>query len=246
MEQRIAVVTGAGGTIGSAISERLLADGHRVVLADVKPDAAEAVAARIDPTRGKTLVVTVDMTNEPSVRALIDGAVTWGGAVDVLVNNAGISEPSNTTWEMPLADWDRTIAIDLTGIFYACRAVLPGMIERRWGRIVNISSIAGKEGKNNPVAYSAAKAGVIGLTKAVAFEVAEYGVLVNVVTPGSIWSQNWATLAEDQLEVYRKRHPVGRFGRADEVAAMVAWLSSDACSFSTGAVFDISGGRASY
>jgi 3-oxoacyl-[acyl-carrier protein] reductase len=147
---------------------------------------------------------------------------------------------------MPLDAWRRTIDVDLTGVFHGCRAVLPAMLERGWGRIVNIASIAGKEGKHNPAAYAAAKAGVIGLTKAVAFEVAERGILVNAVSPGSIWSPNWATLPEPALAEVRRRHPVGRLGRAEEVAAMVAWLASDECSFSTGAVFDISGGRAGH
>jgi 3-oxoacyl-[acyl-carrier protein] reductase len=172
--------------------------------------------------------------------------VAWAGAVHILVNNAGICEVPVAAWEMPLAVWQKTLDIDLTGVFLCSRAVLPGMIARGWGRIVNISSIAGKEGKHNPIAYAAAKAGVIGLTKATAFEVAAHGVLVNAITPGSIWTQNWAAMpAEDRVQ-YEARHPVGRFGRAEEVAAMVAWLSGDECSFSTGAVFDISGGRAGY
>jgi 2-dehydro-3-deoxy-L-rhamnonate dehydrogenase (NAD+) len=166
--------------------------------------------------------------------------------VDVLVNNAGIAEASVPTWEMPLDAWHRTLDIDLTGVFHGCRAVLPGMIARGWGRIVNISSIAGKEGKHNPVAYVAAKAGVIGLTKAVGFEAAPHGVLVNAVTPGSIWTQNWAAMPAEERAQYEARHPVGRFGRAEEVAALVSWLSGDECSFSTGAVFDISGGRAGH
>jgi len=246
MDDRVALVTGAGGTIGSAISARLHDEGCHVVLADVRPDAAREVADRIDPPAARSIVLEVDMASASSVGSLIRASEEWRGRLDILINNAGISEPAYPTWEMPLADWDRTIAIDLSGVFYACRAALPGMIRQRWGRIVNISSIAGKEGKHNPVAYAAAKAGVIGLTKAVAFEVAEFGILVNAVTPGSIWSPNWARLGEDELEVYRRRHPVGRFGRAEEVAAMVAWLASDQCSFSTGAVFDIAGGRAGY
>jgi 3-oxoacyl-[acyl-carrier protein] reductase len=120
------------------------------------------------------------------------------------------------------------------------------MIERRWGRIVNISSIAGKEGKHNPAAYAAAKAGVIGMTKSIAFEVAQYGVLVNAVAPGSIFTHNWAGLSDEEIEVVRLRHPIGRLGRPDEVAALVSWLGSEECSFSTGAIFDISGGRASH
>ena len=246
MTQRTAIVTGAGGALGSAISRRLILDGLHVVLADVRPDAAEDVAVRIDPPRAHTLVVAVDVASEPSVSAMVRAAVEWRGGVDVLINNAGIAEPDFRTWEMPLTVWDRTIAIDLAGVFYCCRAVLPQMIGRRWGRIVNISSIAGKDASHMPVAYAAAKAGVIGLTKAVAFEVATHGILVNAVTPGAIWSANWAAVSEEQRELHRGLHPIGRFGEPDVVAAMVGWLSSDACSFSTGAVFDISGGRASY
>ena len=143
---------------------------------------------------------------------------------------------------MPLSDWDRTLAVDLTGVFYCTRAVLPVMLERGWGRIVNTSSIAGKEGKHNPAAYAAAKAGVVGLTKSVAFEVADRGVLVNAITPGSISSANWDKLPPAAMEEVTARHPVGRIGQPEEVAALVAFLSSDECSFSTGAVFDISGG----
>jgi 3-oxoacyl-[acyl-carrier protein] reductase len=254
MAQRVAVVTGAAGTLGSAISERLLRDGHRVVLADVRLEAARDVAARLDPAGSQSQVVAVDVASEPSVGAMVEEAVAWGGSLDILVNNAGVAEVSRPTWEMPLEAWERTIAVDLTGIFLTCRAALPGMFERGWGLVVNISSIAGKEGKYNPVAYASAKAGVIGLTKSVAYEVAQFGVLVNAVAPGSIWGDStdptsparWATMTADEIEAARRRHPLGRFGRAEEVAAMVAWLASDECSFSTGAVFDLSGGRAGY
>jgi len=241
---RVALVTGAAGALGSAMSERLLVDGLRVALADVDPTRTAEVARRLDPNGTRTLGVVMDVTDWASVEAAVAAVVAWAGAVDVLVNNAGICEAAVPTWEMPLEAWHRTLDIDLTGVFHGCRAVLPGMIARGWGRIVNISSIAGKEGKHNPVAYVAAKAGVIGLTKAVAFETAAHGVLVNAITPGSIWTQNWERMPAEQRVHYEQRHPVGRFGRAEEVAAMVSWLSGDECSFSTGAVFDISGGRA--
>ena len=243
---RVAVVTGATGTLGSAMIRQLAADGVRVVVADLDADRCRALAATIDPSGMRALGVRIDVTDEASVAEGIAEVVAWGGAVDVLVNNAGICEPSVPAWEMDLATWSRTLAIDLTGVFLCTRAVLPGMIARGWGRVVNISSIAGKEGKHNPAAYAAAKAGVIGLTKSVAFEAAPHGVLVNAITPGSIWSPGWAAMPEERRREYEVRHPVGRFGRAEEVAAMVSWLSSDACSFSTGAVFDISGGRAGW
>ena len=244
--RRVAVVTGAAGALGSEMVRRFLADGLRVVAADVNAEGARTVAREADPDGGFALGVEVDVTDYASVEAMIRSASEWGGAVDVLVNNAGVSEGVVPTWELPLEAWHRTIEIDLTGVFHGCRAALPGMIERRWGRIVNISSIAGKEGKHNPPAYAAAKAGVIGMTKSIAFEVAQYGVLVNAVAPGSIFTHNWAGMSEAEIEVVRLRHPIGRLGRPDEVAALVSWLGSDECSFSTGAIFDISGGRASH
>jgi 3-oxoacyl-[acyl-carrier protein] reductase len=225
---------------------RFHADGLHVVAADIDVERARALAAELDLDGQAVLPVLVDVTDYGSVEAMVAAATEWGGGVDVLINNAGVSEGVVPTWELPLEAWHRTIEIDLTGVFHGCRAVLPGMVERRWGRIVNISSIAGKEGKHNPAAYAAAKAGVIGLTKAVAFEVAEHGVLVNAITPGAIFTHNWAGMSEADIEVVRRRHPVGRLGRPEEVAALVSWLSSDECSFSTGAVFDISGGRAGH
>jgi NAD(P)-dependent dehydrogenase (short-subunit alcohol dehydrogenase family) len=245
-DARVAIVTGAAGTLGTAMCERLVRDGLRVVVADVAIEPARDLARRLDPSGMKAHAVAVDVTDYASVEAMVGAALAWAGRVDVLVNNAGISEGHVPTWEMPLEAWQRTIDVDLTGVFHGCRAVLPAMLERGWGRIVNISSIAGKEGKNNPAAYAAAKAGVIGLTKAVAFEVAARGILVNAITPGSIWTAAWAKLGEEQQAEVKSRHPVGRFGQAEEVAALVAWLSSDECSFSTGAVFDISGGRAGH
>ena len=243
---RVAVVTGAAGALGSATAARLHADGLRVVVADVALDGARAVASEIDPSGDRAHPVTVDVADYGSVETMIADAVAWAGHVDVLVNNAGVSEPPSRSWEMPLEDWHRTIAIDLTGVFQCTRAALPAMIERGWGRIVNISSIAGKDARHNPAAYAAAKAGVIGLTKAIAHEVGELGILVNAITPGAIYTANWAGLSEEAMAEVRRRHSLNRFGRPDEVAAMVSWLASDEVSFSTGAVFDISGGRASY
>jgi 3-oxoacyl-[acyl-carrier protein] reductase len=245
-DRRVAIVTGAAGALGSAMCERFVRDGVRVVVADVAIEPARALAERLDPTGATALAVEVDMADYATVDAMVKQVLTWSGRIDIMVNNAGVAEASVPTWEMPLQAWQRTIDIDLTGVFHGCRAVLPAMLERGWGRIINISSIAGKEGKHNPAAYAAAKAGVIGLTKAIAFEVAPHGILVNAITPGTIASGNWAKVSEELQEEVRKRHPIGRVGQPPEVAALVAWLSSDECSFSTGAVFDISGGRASH
>jgi len=245
-EPRVAIVTGGSGALGTAMCERFIHDGVRVVVADVGLEAAEALARQLDPTGDRALGVAVDVTSYPTVEAMVAAVLAWAGRIDILVNNAGIGEGLIPAWEMPLETWQRTIDVDLTGVFHGCRAVLPTMMAQGYGRIINISSIAGKEGKHNPVAYASAKAGVIGLTKALAFEVADKGILVNAITPGSIMTRNWSHLPEDQIDAVRKRHPIGRLGRPDEVAAMVAWLASDEPSFSTGAVFDISGGRASH
>ena len=246
MDARVAIVTGAAGALGTAMCERFVRDGIRVVVADVAIEPAEALARRLDPSGSMAHAVVCDVTDYPSVEAMVAAALGWAGRIDILINNAGVSEGHVPTWEMPLEAWQRTIDVDLTGVFHGCRAVLPAMLERGWGRIVNISSIAGKEGKHNPAAYAAAKAGVIGLTKAVAFEVAPRGILVNAITPGSIWTHNWSNIGEEAKAEILARHPVGRFGKPEEVAALVAWLSSDESSFSTGAVFDISGGRAGH
>ena len=243
---RVAIVTGAAGALGTAMCERFVRDGVRVVVADVAIEPAEALARRLDPSGASAHAVVCDVTDYPSVESMVAETLAWAGRIDILVNNAGVSEGHVPTWQMPLEAWQRTIDVDLTGVFYCCRAVLPAMLERGWGRIVNISSIAGKEGKHNPAAYAAAKAGVIGLTKAVAFEVAARGILVNAITPGSIWTHNWSNIGEVAKAEILARHPVGRFGKPEEVAALVAWLSSDESSFSTGAVFDISGVRAGH
>jgi 3-oxoacyl-[acyl-carrier protein] reductase len=245
-QRRVAIVTGGSGALGTAMCERFVHDDVRVVVADVGLEPAEALARRLDVSGEMAIGVALDVTDYASAEAMVAAVLAWAGRVDILVNNAGIGEGLIPTWEMPLETWQKTIDVDLTGVFHCCRAVLPAMLEQGYGRIINISSIAGKEGKHNPVAYASAKAGVIGLTKALAFEVADKGVLVNAITPGSIMTRNWAHYPEDKIDEVRRRHPIGRLGRPEEVAAMVAWLASDEPSFTTGAVFDISGGRASH
>jgi len=241
----MAIITGAARGIGAATAARLARDGFRVAVADVDEAAARATAERIG-AGGDAFAVGVDVTSEASVRAMVGAVLERAGRVDALVNNAGVAGQAAPSWELPSGEWERVLAIDLSGVYYGCRAVLPHMLERGAGRIVNVASIAGKEGNPNAVPYSAAKAGVIGLTKAVAKEVAGRGILVNAVTPAVIDTPILEQLTPEHIQYMISRIPLGRTGRPEEVAALIAWLCSEECSFSTGAVFDISGGRATY
>ena len=243
---KVAVVTGAGSGIGAAIATRLARDGFHVAVADLRPDAAQATVAGISQTGGQAHAAEVDVSNEPSVRAMIQSVLARHRRIDALVNNAGIAGRSAPSWELPDGEWEKVLGIDLSGVYYGCRAVLPHMLERGSGRIVNIASIAGKEGNPNAVPYSAAKAGVIGLTKAIAKEVATHGVLVNCITPAVIETPILSQVSEQHIQYMVSRIPMGRTGKPEEVAALVSWLCSDECTFSTGATFDISGGRATY
>src|SRR5687768_5297159 len=243
---KVAVVTGAGSGIGAAIATRLASDGFHVAVADLRPDAARATVAGIAQTGGRSHAVEVDVSGEESVRAMIQSVLVSHGRIDSLVNNAGIAGRSAPSWELPDGEWEKVLGIDLSGVYYGCRAVLPHMLERGSGRIVNVASIAGKEGNPNAVPYSAAKAGVIGLTKAIAKEVATRGVLVNCVTPAVIETPILSQVSEQHIQYMVSRIPMGRTGKPEEVAALISWLCSEQCTFSTGAIFDISGGRATY
>ncbi len=242
-ERNVAIVTGAARGIGAAAAIRLARDGYRVMLADINTVAARETAAHIGSDAD---VCAVDVTQEASVQELIRTTLDRMGRIDALINNAGVAGDSAPSWELPAGEWERVLAIDLSGVYYGCRAVLPHMIARGSGRIVNVASIAGKEGNPNAVPYSAAKAGVIGLTKAIAKEVATKGILVNAITPAVIETPILEQLTEAHIQYMISRIPMGRTGKPDEVAALIAWLCSADCSFSTGAVFDISGGRATY
>jgi 3-oxoacyl-[acyl-carrier protein] reductase len=240
---RSAIVTGGARGIGRAIAERLAADGAAVLIGDIDKAAGDQAAAEIG--RG-AVSFPLDVTSESSWEKTVLAASERTGRVDILVNNAGIAGRSAPCWELTLEEWTQLLHIDLTGVFLGCKTVLPGMIANGYGRIVNIASIAGKEGNPNAVPYSAAKSGVLGLTKAVAKEVATKGVLVNAITPAVIETEILQQVSEEHVRYMTSRIPMGRVGQPREVAELVAWLASDAVTFSTGAVFDISGGRATY
>ncbi|HEV8471862.1 MAG TPA: SDR family NAD(P)-dependent oxidoreductase [Methylomirabilota bacterium] len=240
---RTALVTGAGRGIGWAIAERLAAEGARVALVDRDVPAVEAAAKRLGEG---ARAIAADVTVTQDVDRAVQAAHDWHGRLDVVVNNAGITGRSFPIWELSDDDWAQVLAVDLTSVFLVCRAAVRLMRPRRSGRIVNIASIAGKEGNPTLVPYSTAKAGVIGLTKALAKEVATEGILVNAVAPAVIETDMLKQMERATVDMLIAKIPMGRVGKPAEVAALVAWLSSDECSFSTGAVYDLSGGRATY
>jgi 3-oxoacyl-[acyl-carrier protein] reductase len=243
LEGRVALVTGAARGIGLAISRRLLADGARVALVDRDADTLKTVAASLGPS---AKAVVADVTLAADVERAMVGAQERWGQVDIVVNNAGITGRSYPIWELSDDDWHQVIAADLTSVFLVCRAAIRVMLAQGRGRIVNIASIAGKEGNPTLVPYSSAKAGVIGLTKALAKEVATRNIFVNAVAPAVIETEILQQMTPQTVDLLVSKIPMGRVGRAEEVAALVAWLASDECSFSTGAVYDLSGGRATY
>jgi 3-oxoacyl-[acyl-carrier protein] reductase len=242
---RAAVVTGGARGIGLAIAARLLASGARVGLWDRDAAALTDAAASLKGADAVTTTV-VDVADESSVNSAAAAARARFGKLDILVNNAGITGGNAKSWELAPADWRQVLEVNLTGPFLCCRAIVPGMMAQKYGRIVNIASIAGKEGNPNAAHYSASKAGVIALTKSIAKETAEAGVIVNCITPAAVRTAMFDQMSQAHIDFMLSRIPMGRFGQVEELAALVAWLSSEECSFSTGAAFDISGGRATY
>jgi NAD(P)-dependent dehydrogenase (short-subunit alcohol dehydrogenase family) len=239
---RSAVVTGGASGIGLAVAQRIVEEGGRVCVWDRDPAQIEQAKAVIADLHS----VTVDVADPVAVAQAARQTIEALGAVDILVTSAAITGPNMTTWDYSVEDWHRVIDININGVFYCNKALVPHMLERNYGRIVNIASIAGKEGNPNASAYSTSKAAVIGLTKSLGKELATTNVRVNCITPAVIETEILEQATPETRAYMVSRIPMGRPGKSEEVAALVNWLASDDCSFSTGAVFDISGGRATY
>lgn len=242
-KNRTAVVTGGAAGIGLAVAKRLAQSGARVALWD--RDARALAEAKLSLADG-AITCELEVTDPAAVEAAARSTAEVFGRIDALVCSAGISGPNVPTWEYPIDDWKRVFDVNVNGLFYCNRAVVPLMRERDYGRVVNIASVAGKEGNPNAPAYSASKAAVIGLTKSLGKELAKTGVRVNCVTPAAVRTAIFDQMTHDHINFMLSKIPMGRFGGVDEIAALVCWLASEECSFSTGAVFDLSGGRATY
>jgi 3-oxoacyl-[acyl-carrier protein] reductase len=240
---RAAVVTGGAAGIGLAVAQRLSASGARVALWD-RDDAALAQAK--SSLVGTELTCTLDVSDPSAVECVTQDTVAALGGIDILVCSAGITGPNMPTWEYPVEDWKKVFDVNVHGLFYCNRAVVPVMQKKNYGRIVNIASVAGKEGNPNAPAYSASKAAVIGLTKSLGKELAKSGIRVNCVTPAAVRTAIFDQMTQQHIDFMLSKIPLGRFGGVDEIASLVCWLASEDCSFSTGAVFDASGGRATY
>jgi 2-dehydro-3-deoxy-L-rhamnonate dehydrogenase (NAD+) len=242
-KDRTAIVTGGASGIGLEIAARLASEGARICLWDLRADALGRAQAEI----GAVAIRALDVVDAASVEdAMTESVASLGGRLDVLVCSAGITGPNAAVRDYPVAAWDRVIAVNLNGLFYCNRAAVPAMERHDYGRIVNIASIAGKEGNPQAAAYSASKAGVIGLTKALGKELAKTGIRVNCIAPAAVQTPLFDQMTKEHIAFMLSKIPLGRFGGVDEVASLAAWLASEECSFSTGAVFDLSGGRATY
>ena len=240
---RRAVVTGGAAGIGLAIAARIVAEGGSVCLWDYDQGAIDAAVARLGAAASGQ---AIDVSDWEAVRRVAEETRRGLGGIDILICSAGITGPNVTTWDYPVEDWRRVMAVNLDGLFYCNKAVVPAMREAGYGRVVNIASVAGKEGNPNASAYSTSKAGVIGLTKSLGKELAGTGVAVNCMTPAAVRTAIFDQMSEEHIAFMLGKIPMKRFGEVDEVASLACWLASAECSFSTGAVFDISGGRATY
>ena len=249
LHNRTAIVTGAARGLGHAIASRLRQCGASIAAWDLNGaglDDAVACLRRDVASAGEITGIHADIADADSVATAMEATLKAFTGVDVLINNAGISGPNHPLWEYPPDDWQRVIDVNLVGSFLVSRAVVPTMIARGYGRIVNIASVAGKDGNPNASAYSASKAGLINMTKALGKELAGTGVLVNCVTPAAVRTPLFEQMSDEHVAYMLSKIPLQRFGEPEEIAALVAWLASEECSFSTGAAFDLSGGRATY
>ncbi|MDA7417798.1 SDR family NAD(P)-dependent oxidoreductase [Xenophilus arseniciresistens] len=241
---RHAVVTGGATGLGLGIAQRLIASGGSVSLWDRDEAAVQAAARQLGPAHARA--VTVDVTQAEAVQAALAQTLAHAPRVDALVNSAGITGPNVRLWDYPVDAWRAVMDVNVNGVFLCCRALSAHMREHGYGRIVNIASVAGKDGNPNASAYSASKAAVIGLTKSLGKELADTGIRVNCVTPAAVKTAIFEQMTPEHIAFMLSKIPMGRFGTVEEVAAMIGWLCSEDCSFSTGAVFDLSGGRSTY
>ncbi len=242
---RVAVVTGGARGIGYAVAERVLRSGGPVALWDIDAARLEDAQRQLSPL-GEVAVQSLDLTQWDAVEAAAQATAARFGRIDILVNNAGITGGNAPLWELDPSVWRRVIEVNLIAPFLVSRAIVPIMLTRRYGRIVNVASVAGKEGNPNASHYSASKAGLIGLTKSLGKELATRGILVNCVTPAAANTELFAQMTPGHIDYMRSKIPMNRFVEPGEIAATVCWLASEECSFATGAVFDLSGGRATY
>jgi 3-oxoacyl-[acyl-carrier protein] reductase len=241
-EGQTAIVTGGASGLGLGIAHRLASEGARVCIWDCNRETIEQARRQVDAAHA----VLVDIVDPHAVDQAAEETARVLGEPAILVCSAGISGMNKRLWDYPLDEWNRIIQINLNGLFHCCRSVVPQMLKPNYGRIVNIASIAGKEGNPNAAAYSASKAGVIALTKSLAKELAETEIRVNCITPAAVKTPIFSQLSQQHIEFMLSKIPVKRFGTVEEIAAMVCWMASRECSFTTGAVFDLSGGRATY
>lgn len=239
---RTAIVTGGASGLGKASAARIVAEGGKVVLWDLNADALKAAAAEV----GAADVVALDVSDSNAVAAAAEASAKVLGKIDILVASAGITGATVPVHEFPIESWQRVVDINLNGVFYCSRAVVPFMLKNGYGRIVNVASVAGKEGNPNASAYSASKAGVIGFTKSLGKELAGKGVIANSLTPATFESPILEQLPQSQVDYMRSKIPMGRLGEVEESAAMVCFMASEECSFTTASTFDTSGGRTTY
>jgi 2-dehydro-3-deoxy-L-rhamnonate dehydrogenase (NAD+) len=243
LKNRVAVITGGAQGIGYAVAERFIASGAKVVLWDID----EALLARAQGALGALAsTARVELTDASAVASATQAALTLHGRIDILVNNAGITGGNAPTWELTPEMWRRTIDVNLVAPYLTCHAIAPAMMKQGYGRIVNVASVAGKEGNPNASHYSASKAGLIALTKSLAKELATKGVLVNAVSPAAAKTAIFEQMTQQHIDYMLAKIPMGRFVEPHEIAAAIAWLASEDCSFTTGSVLDLSGGRATY